>query len=139
VEVRRRRTSAAREDIRSSVLLCRLQLHPHRNLRFAASFFRCARVCKARCKKLNTHTWATDLPLATTIEPRQRKHLRRFDREEKFLTRKQLAERWQVSIREIINREKTGPLKGFVHRFSYKVHRYRLSDIVALEEAAKVN
>jgi hypothetical protein len=41
-------------------------------------------------------------------------------------------------VREIINREKSGDLKPLVHRFSYKMHRYKLSDIVALEEAAKV-
>jgi len=71
-----------------------------------------------------------------TVQGLSRKRLRR--REERFLSRQQLAERWSLSVREIINREKSGDLKPLVHRFSYKMHRYKLSDIVALEEAAKV-
>ena len=60
-------------------------------------------------------------------------------RDELFLTRQELASRWAISVREIIKREKHGELKGLVHRFSYKMIRYKLSDIVALEECAKVN
>ena len=71
-----------------------------------------------------------------TVQGLSRKRLRR--REERFLSRQELAERWSLSVREIINREKSGDLKPLVHRFSYKMHRYKLSDIVALEEAAKV-
>jgi hypothetical protein len=71
-----------------------------------------------------------------TLQGLSRKRLRR--REERFLSRQELAERWSLSVREIINREKSGDLKPLVHRFSYKMHRYKLSDIVALEEAAKV-
>jgi len=60
-------------------------------------------------------------------------------RDERFLSRQQLADRWGLSIREIINREKTGELKPVVYRFSYKTTRFKLSDIVGLEEASKVN
>jgi hypothetical protein len=56
-----------------------------------------------------------------------------------FLSRQDLAERWAISLREIINREKHGELRALVHRFSYKMYRYKLSDVLALEEAAKVN
>jgi hypothetical protein len=59
-------------------------------------------------------------------------------RDERFLSRQQLAERWGLSIREIINREKTGELKQLVYRFSYKTTRFKLSDIVGLEEASKI-
>jgi len=68
---------------------------------------------------------------------RSQKRLRR--REERFLSRRELAERWAISVREIINREKKGELKPLVHRFSYKMHRYKLSQIIAIEEAAKVD
>jgi hypothetical protein len=61
------------------------------------------------------------------------------NREEMFLSRQELAVRWAISVREIINREKHGDLRPIVHRFSYKMYRYKLSDILALEEAAKVN
>jgi hypothetical protein len=67
----------------------------------------------------------------------RQKYLRR--RDELFLSRQELASRWAISVREIIKREKHGQLKGLVHRFSYKMIRYKLSDIVALEENAKVN
>jgi hypothetical protein len=60
-------------------------------------------------------------------------------RDELFLTRQELASRWAISVREIIKREKHGELEGLVHRFSYKMIRYKLSDIVALEECAKAN
>jgi len=63
-----------------------------------------------------------------------RNRLRR--RDERFLSRGELATRWSLSIREIIRREKHGELKGLVHKLSYKVHRYRLSDILKVEEAA---
>jgi hypothetical protein len=68
---------------------------------------------------------------------RTRKRTRRL--EERFLSRQQLAERWGLSIREIINREKTGELKPLVYRLSYKTTRFKLSDIVSLEETSKVN
>jgi hypothetical protein len=63
----------------------------------------------------------------------QRTHLRH--RDEIFLSREDLAQRWRLSVREIIRRERS-ELKGLVYKFSYKVHRFRLSDIVKLEEAA---
>ena len=66
----------------------------------------------------------------------QRKRLRR--RDEVFLSREELAQRWKLSVREIIRRERS-ELKGLVYKFSYKVHRYRLSDIVRLEECALKN
>ena len=65
------------------------------------------------------------------------RYLRR--RDELFLSRQELASRWAISVREIIRREKHGELKGLVHRFSYKMIRYKLSDIIRVEEKAKVN
>jgi hypothetical protein len=67
----------------------------------------------------------------------RRKRLPRRDRGERFLSRRELGERWSLSVREIIEREKRGVLKPY--RFSYKTTRFKLSDIVALEEAAKVD
>jgi hypothetical protein len=93
-------------------------------------FFR--RLCPLTRGWSNTDTAANTLPLAIT------KKLRINRRDEVFISRKQLADRWNLSMREIIAREKDGPLKELVYKFSYKVHRYRLSDIVRLEEAAKV-
>jgi hypothetical protein len=60
-------------------------------------------------------------------------------RDELFLSRREFASRWAISVREIIKREKHGELKGLVHRFSYKMIRYKLSDIIRVEEKAKVN
>ena len=76
---------------------------------------------------------------ASTSAKVNRRHLRERYRDEMFLSRQGLAERWAISLREIINREKHGELRTLVHRFSYKMYRYKLSDILALEEAAKVN
>ena len=73
--------------------------------------------------------------LITGTTPR-RKRLPRRDRGERFLSCRELAERWSLSVREIIDREKRGVLKPY--RFSYKTTRFKLSDIVALEESAKV-
>ena len=64
----------------------------------------------------------------------QRKHLRL--RDDRFLSRGELATRWSLSVREIIRREKHGELRGLLYQFSYKVHRFRLTDILKLEEAA---
>jgi hypothetical protein len=75
----------------------------------------------------------TVLPLVTSKKSRINR------RDEAFISRQQLADRWNLSIREIIAREKDGPLKELVYKFSYKVHRYRLSDIVRLEEAARAH
>jgi hypothetical protein len=55
-------------------------------------------------------------------------------REEQFLTRGELGARWKVSLSELHNKEKAGVLKPF--HFSYKIVRYRLSDILAIEEIA---
>jgi hypothetical protein len=76
---------------------------------------------------------------ANTTAKTRRRRLQQGHRYEIFLTRQELAGRWAISLREIINREKHGDLRPLVHRFSYKMYRYKLSDIVALEEAAKVN
>jgi hypothetical protein len=73
--------------------------------------------------------------LITDSNPR-RKRLPRRDRGERFLSRRELGERWSLSVREIIEREKRGVLKRY--RFSYKTTRFKLSDIIALEEAAKI-
>ena len=76
-------------------------------------------------------------PFAITGANPRRKRLPRHDRGERFLSRQELAERWGLSVREIIEREKRGVLKRY--RFSYKTTRFKLSDIVALEEAAKID
>jgi hypothetical protein len=55
-------------------------------------------------------------------------------RDEQFLTREELRERWKLSLSELRNREKAGLLKPY--QFSYKIVRYRLSDILAIEEQA---
>jgi hypothetical protein len=60
-------------------------------------------------------------------------------RDEFFISRQELASRWAISVREIIKREKQGELKELVHRFSYKMIRYKLSDIIRIEKKAKVN
>jgi hypothetical protein len=55
-------------------------------------------------------------------------------RDEKFITRAELMERWRLGQTEIFNREKSGQLKPY--KFSYKVVRYKLSDIIRIEEEA---
>jgi len=54
--------------------------------------------------------------------------------DEVFLTRKQLCARWNCSFMTIVRREAAGVLRP--HRFNARVLRYRLSDIVAIENAA---
>ncbi len=54
--------------------------------------------------------------------------------DEQFLTRDELRARWQLSLSELHNKEKAGVLKAY--HFSYKVVRYRLSDILAIEQKA---
>jgi hypothetical protein len=58
--------------------------------------------------------------------------MRRCD--EQFLTRDELRERWRLSLSELHNKEKAGVLKPY--RFSYKIVRYKLSDILAIEQEA---
>jgi hypothetical protein len=58
-------------------------------------------------------------------------------RDEQFLTRDELLARWRLSLSELHNKEKAGVLKPY--RFSYKILRYRLSDILAIEEKAAGN
>jgi hypothetical protein len=70
----------------------------------------------------------------TTIEPRRRRRIRQSDKAAIFLTRQELAQRWRLSTREIIEREKRGVIRPF--KFSYKVVRYKLEDILRVEEAA---
>jgi hypothetical protein len=67
----------------------------------------------------------------------QDKRLRR--RDEQFLSRQELAERWSISVREVIEREKHGDLRDCVYRFSYKMTRFPLTKILELEQQAKVN
>ena len=50
-------------------------------------------------------------------------------------TRKELAERWKTSIESLKRREKTGLLRAL--KIGRTV-RYRLSDVLAAEEAAAV-
>lgn len=53
-----------------------------------------------------------------------------------FLDRKQLAHRWQVSRETIKRRERSCLLKPC--RLNARVIRYRLSDIIHIEEEAQV-
>jgi len=58
-----------------------------------------------------------------------------LDRAARFLTRKGLSDRWQVSTETLKRRERAGVLR--VLKFGRGV-RYRLSDVEALEAAAEV-
>jgi hypothetical protein len=60
-------------------------------------------------------------------------------RDERFLSRQELAERWGISVREVIRREKHGNLQDCVYRFSFKMARFPLTKILELEQQAKVN
>jgi predicted site-specific integrase-resolvase len=51
-----------------------------------------------------------------------------------LLTRKQLAERWQVSVETIKRRERANLIKPI--RLDGRVLRYRLSEIMRFEGAA---
>jgi hypothetical protein len=55
-------------------------------------------------------------------------------RDEQFLTRDELCARWRLSLSELHNKEKAGILKPY--HFSYKIVRYKLSDILKIEEEA---
>jgi predicted DNA-binding transcriptional regulator AlpA len=55
-------------------------------------------------------------------------------REDRFLSREELGARWGLSRTELVNREKAGLLRPY--KLSYKVVRYRLSDILRIEEKA---
>ena len=90
----------------------------------------------AEYRQKNAELLTTMETLTTGTTPR-RKRLPRRDRGERFISRRELGERWSISVREIIEREKRGVLKP--HRFSYKMVRFRLSDVIAVEEAAKVD
>jgi hypothetical protein len=70
----------------------------------------------------------------TTIETRGRRRIRRSDKAAIFLTRQELAGRWKVSTRAIIDLERRGIIKG--HKFAYKVVRYKLDDVLEAEAAA---
>ncbi len=51
-----------------------------------------------------------------------------------LLSRRQIAERWGVSIETVKRREKTGSLRSL--RFNQRLVRYRLSDIERFEDDA---
>ena len=51
------------------------------------------------------------------------------------LSRKAVADRWQTSVETIKRREKAGLLKAL--RFNQRLLRYKLSDVEALEAAAR--
>ena len=53
---------------------------------------------------------------------------------EKMLSRKAVAERWQSCVETVKRRERAGLLKPI--RFNQRLVRYRLSDVVAYENAA---
>lgn len=53
---------------------------------------------------------------------------------EQLLSRKALAERWQTSVETCKRRERAGLLNPV--RFSQRLVRYRLSEVVAYENAA---
>jgi hypothetical protein len=53
---------------------------------------------------------------------------------EQMLSRKAVAERWQTSVETCKRRERAGLLKPI--RFNQRLVRYRLSDVIAYENAA---
>lgn len=55
-------------------------------------------------------------------------------KEDRQLSRKELAERWNVSIKTLKRREKAGTLRPL--SLGARTVRYRLSDILAIEEDA---
>ena len=54
---------------------------------------------------------------------------------EVLLSRKQVADRWSVSLETIKRREAAGVLQPL--RFSARQVRYRLSDVVSAEQSAE--
>jgi CHAD domain-containing protein len=56
-------------------------------------------------------------------------------KEEILLSRKQVADRWSVSLETIKRREAAGVLHPL--RFSARQVRYRLSDVVTAEQSAE--
>jgi hypothetical protein len=66
---------------------------------------------------------------------RQKYHNRLLPAAEQLLSRQAVADRWQTSRETIKRREKAGLLKAI--RFNSKLIRYKLSDVQALEAAAK--
>lgn len=55
-------------------------------------------------------------------------------KEDRQLSRKELAERWSLSIKTLKRREKVGALRPL--SLGARTVRYRLSDILAIEEDA---
>ncbi|HEY1422686.1 MAG TPA: hypothetical protein VGF20_04475 [Candidatus Acidoferrum sp.] len=55
--------------------------------------------------------------------------------EQQLLSRRAIANRWQTSIETVKRREQEGFLKAI--RFNQRLIRYKLSDVQALEAAAK--
>jgi hypothetical protein len=56
-------------------------------------------------------------------------------KDEVLLSRKQVADRWSVSLETIKRREAAGVLQPL--RFSARQVRYRLSDVVTAEQSAE--
>jgi len=56
-------------------------------------------------------------------------------KDEVLLSRKQVADRWSVSLETIKRREAAGVLQPL--RFSARQVRYRLSDVVSAEQSAE--
>jgi CHAD domain-containing protein len=54
---------------------------------------------------------------------------------EVLLSRKQIADRWSVSLETVKRREAAGVLHGL--RFSARQVRYRLSDVLSAEQSAE--
>lgn len=53
---------------------------------------------------------------------------------DRLVTRKELAERWSLSIKTLKRRERTGELRPLT--LSANTVRYRMSEILAIEEDA---
>lgn len=56
------------------------------------------------------------------------------DQSEQLLSRRALANRWNCCIETIKRREREGMLRAI--RFNQRLLRYKLSEILAIEEAA---
>ena len=57
------------------------------------------------------------------------------EQSEQLLSRRTFSDRWECCIETIKRREREGVLKSI--RFNQKLLRYKLSDIIAVEAAAR--
>ena len=68
------------------------------------------------------------------LEYERVKHTLSTNQTEQMLSRKGVAARWETSVETVKRREKEGLLR--VYRFNQRLLRYKLSDVIAYENAA---